>query len=77
MEELMRNFLEEFDYMSRKDKFVGIIDEELYSRENFGDDPCYIIFEDLTTDAVKEFRKFFIDNYKNTKIKVTKQRYLP
>ena len=77
MEKLMRNFLEEFDYTSEKDKFVEIIDEEIGSREKYEDEALYIIFEDLTTEDVKNFRQFFIDNFKNTKIKVTSKIYLP
>jgi len=76
-EELMRNFLEEFDFISNKDKFVEIIDEEIGSREKYEDEACYIIFEDLTTENIREFREFFIGKFKNTKIKVIRKIYLP
>ena len=68
-EELMRNFLEEFDFISNKDKFVEIIDEEIGSREKYEDEACYIIFEDLTTENVRKLREFLLINLKILKLK--------
>ena len=68
-EELMRNFLEEFDFTSDKDKFVEIIDEEIDSREKYEGEACYIIFEDLTTENVRKFREFLLINLKILKLK--------
>ena len=89
MEELMRSFLEDFNHYNTKKEFTEIINDELSRREEFKNDEdmninefgsneyCYIIFENSTTDEVKSFKLYFNNNYKKTKIRTTKERYLP
>ena len=64
LQNMMIDFLDDFDYLIELEHFLDVIDKD------------YIFFGDMKPEEIDEFREFFKDNFSKTEIKISKRRVM-